>query len=104
MLQARQEELERRADEISAILKTFNNKTSGPSCMNLPLQQKQPSSEDENLHVDSVCDLPVQMRQDGGASTSKMHMDLFKPNNQLIDSPTRTADLSDKPVVDGNNL
>lgn len=32
------------------------------------------------------------MRQDGGASTSKMHLDLFKPNEALIDSPSKTTE------------
>ena len=40
--------------------------------MNLPLQQQQEEKNQEQLHIDSVCDLPVQMRQDvvNGCSAS----------------------------------
>lgn len=65
--------------------------------MNLPLQQQDQEQEEkdqEQLHIDSVCDLPVQMRQDEtGQSlqeTNQMHLDLFKPhasgNNLLCES------------------
>ena len=56
--------------------------------MNLPLQQQQEEKNQEQLHIDSVCDLPVQMRQDVGSasqSTNQMHLDLFKPHH--CDSP-----------------
>ena len=65
--------------------------------MNLPLQQQQEEKNQEQLHIDSVCDLPVQMRQDvvngcsASQSTNQMHLDLFKPHhsqNLLCDSPS----------------
>ena len=65
MLELRQQELERRADEISFILKSFNNDGKN-SPHNLPLQQ-QAREDNHQLHIDSICDLPMQIRQDGGA-------------------------------------
>ena len=38
------------------------------------------------MHVDSVCDLPVQMRQDGD---SKLTMDLFRPKEKNDYSPNK---------------
>jgi len=38
------------------------------------------------MHVDSVCDLPVQMRQDGD---SKLAMDLFRLKENMIYSPNK---------------
>ena len=62
MLQLWQEELVGRADEISQILKTFGHSGRHMASYNLPLQMKSSPNTIEpsnNLHVDSLCDLPV---------------------------------------------
>lgn len=60
MLKQWQEELERRADEISQILKTFGHSGRTITNCDMPLQLKsQQSEQSNNLHVDSLCDLPV---------------------------------------------
>jgi len=73
--------LERRADEINLILKTFGHyQNQGVNDYTAPLQQHhhQPrSSTDEDHLIDSLCDLPVQMHPT--SETSKMHLDLFRP-------------------------
>lgn len=110
MLQLWQEELEHRADEISTILKTFGHKNRAVANSNMPLQPRLMTSQnsqvdhsqtqmidEENLHVDSLCDLPVQMNQNSAAN--KMHLDLFKPSPQslTIDSLSTQAMQQSRP-------